>query len=364
MIWGWWPGARAQRAERRIGAARILASFALVAAAFLARYREPMDAFQQAGASPSPALPAALLAAIFIAACQPPGDRASPAGSSAALSASAPASVSAAPPLESTPVASPSATALAPPSASALASARAPSGPCPADMAAIPGGTFRPLKRARGTETVAPFCIDIVEVTVADYKACVREKKCSPECLSLGTCSAVPTQAEWGEAGESQRSSQFCNGDRDDRQDHPVNCVSWEESATYCKSVGKRLPVPAEWEWAARSANSKSRYPWGIDPATDQPCWSPKAHRHEGTCVVKSSPLDRSAQGVHDLAGNVAEWVNAPDPKERHVRVAFGASWWAMDDGYLGAALGGVEMPSARNETVGFRCASGQNEIP
>lgn len=231
-------------------------------------------------------------------------------------------------------------------------------------MAHIPGGAFTPLKRASGTVRVAAYCLDVVEVTVADYKACVREKKCSPECLSLGTCSAVPTQAEWGDQSESQRSSKFCNGDRDDRQDHPVNCVSWEESETYCASVGKRLPLAVEWEWAARSANPKHRYPWGIDPGTDEPCWSPKAHRHDGTCVVKSSPKDRTAQGVYDLAGNVAEWVSAPEFARRHARMAFGASWWAMDDGYLGAALGGVEMPSARNETVGFRCAKDELEAP
>ncbi len=303
---------------------------------------------------PSRSSRCALAALGLVTACQPQGERAAPAATSAvptfAGSASLPLSISAPAP--------------APPGPSAVASARAPAGPCPAGMARIPGGTFRPLKKSQGTATVAPFCLDVVEVTVADYKACVREKKCSPECLSLGTCSAVPTQAEWGDTSESQRSSHFCNGDRDDRQDHPVNCVSWEESSTYCASVGKRLPLPAEWEWAARSANPKSRYPWGVDPGTDQPCWSPKKHRHDGTCVVGTYPLDRSAQGVLDLAGNVSEWVDAPALRGTPVRKAFGASWWAMDDGYLGAALGGVDMPSARNETVGFRCAEEQASAP
>ncbi|MFO0760992.1 MAG: SUMF1/EgtB/PvdO family nonheme iron enzyme [Byssovorax sp.] len=244
------------------------------------------------------------------------------------------------------------------PSSTASASAAAQdTGPCPAGMALVPGGSFVPLKKAYGKVAVTAYCLDVTEVTVGDYKACVREKKCSPECLAQGTCSAVPTQAEWGEPSESQRSSKFCNGDRDDRQDHPVNCVNFEESATYCAARGKRLPRAEEWEWAARSADVKKRYPWGIDPATDQPCWSPKKHRHDGTCPIKSAPGDRSAQGIYDLAGNVAEWADAPDPHGHKIHKAFGASWWAMDDGYLGAALGGVEMPSDRNETVGFRCA-------
>jgi formylglycine-generating enzyme required for sulfatase activity len=223
-------------------------------------------------------------------------------------------------------------------------------------MAWIPGGVYRMQKRPRST-TVGAFCLDVTEVTVAAYKACVREHRCSPECLALGRCSAVPTQAEWGSAEESLRASRFCNGDRDDRQDHPVNCVSWEESARYCEAYGKRLPRPEEWEWAARRADPRSWYPWGNAPAKDQLCWSPKRHRHDGTCAVKSSPQDRTPQGVFDLGGGVAEWVDAPTAPRTRVRIAFGASWWAMDDGYVSGALGGVEVPSERNETVGFRCA-------
>jgi formylglycine-generating enzyme required for sulfatase activity len=224
-------------------------------------------------------------------------------------------------------------------------------------MAHIPGGTYRMQKRRPKSTTVGAFCIDVTEVTVAAYKACVREGKCSPECLQLGQCSAVPTRAEWGDVDESTRASRFCNGDRDDRQDHPVNCVSWEESEKYCAAHGKRLPRPEEWEWAARRADPTMWYPWGNQPAGDQLCWSPKNRRHDGTCAVGSTPGDRTPQGVLDMGGNVAEWVDAKVPAGTHVRTAFGASWWAMDDGYVSGALGGVEVPSARNETIGFRCA-------
>src|SRR6185369_7703626 len=95
---------------------------------------------------------------------------------------------------------------------------------CPEGMAQVPAGTYRMQKRHRPS-TVEAFCIDVTEVTVAAYKACVREGKCSPECLAAGTCSSVPTRAEWGDPDESTSGSRFCNGDRDDRQDHPANCV-------------------------------------------------------------------------------------------------------------------------------------------
>jgi formylglycine-generating enzyme required for sulfatase activity len=223
-------------------------------------------------------------------------------------------------------------------------------------MAFIPAGSYRMQKRRRRTTQVAAFCIDVTEVTVAAYKACVGEHKCSPECLALGRCSAVPTQAEWGEAGESSRASLLCNGDRDDRQDHPANCVSWEESKSYCEAHGKRLPRPEEWEWAARRADPKTWYPWGNEPPDDQLCWSPKKKRRHATCAVASTPGDRTPQGVFDMAGNVGEWVDADPALGTRVRTAFGASFWSMDDGYVRGTLGGVEVPSDRNETVGFRC--------
>jgi len=219
-------------------------------------------------------------------------------------------------------------------------------------MALVPGGEYRMFKR-RGLVKISAFCIDLTEVTVASYKACVREHKCSPECLRLGQCSAVPTRTEWGNPTEDANVSRYCNGDREDRQEHPANCVSWDEARTYCEAYGKRLPRPEEWEWAMKGAERKNIYPWGTEYIKDQPCWSPKENRKDGTCAVGSHPRDKTPQGVVDMAGNVAEWVA---PGKGHPAMVFGASWYAMDDGYLGGALGGVEMPSTRNETVGFRC--------
>lgn len=232
---------------------------------------------------------------------------------------------------------------------------------CPPGTAYVPGGRFKPLKR-RSSAEVRGFCLDVTEVTVAAYRACVKEKKCSPECLMLGQCSAVPTQAEWSDPNESQRASKYCNGDRDDRQDHPVNCVSWEESSTYCEAYKKRLPSSVEWEWASRGASEARVYPWGNADVTTQLCWS-RPNARAGTCPAGATSSDKSPQGVFDLAGNLSEWaggeVAAPRGDARGpVRQAFGASWYAMDDGYVRAALGGVESPSERNETFGFRCAA------
>jgi len=152
---------------------------------------------------------------------------------------------------------------------------------------------------------------------------------------------------------ESARASAFCNGGRADRDRHPMNCVSVPEAEEYCRARGGRLPLAAEWEWAARGAGARTRYPWGNADVGGQLCWG-RPQPRRGTCPIGNHPADTSPQGILDLAGNVTEWVHRP---EGHVRRAFGASWYAVDDGYIAGTMGGVQTTSPRNETVGFRCA-------
>lgn len=224
-------------------------------------------------------------------------------------------------------------------------------------MILIAGGTFRKHKsRRREPVSVASFCIDRTEVTVSGYKQCVKEKKCSPRCLEIGRCTAVPSDADWPDPREAFRASTFCNGARSDRDDHPVNCVSFDEAKGYCQSHDRRLPTGDEWEWAVAGDKAAPIFPWGpAPPAAGELCWG-RPYSRPSTCVPGSIPKDTTRDGVVDMAGNLSEWV-IEGPPEKPLSRLRGANWFSIDDGYVQAALWGYESLSSRSEVFGFRCA-------
>lgn len=235
-----------------------------------------------------------------------------------------------------------------------------PEGPCPSDMAYLPAGTFK-LGESGRRVAVSAFCIDKREVTVSKYAQCVKEKSCSPRCIEENRCSAVPVDTEWGDTEEDQKASRRCNGGIPGREEHPVNCISYDEATAYCTAYGKRLPKEEEWEWAVRGGAKAMRYPWGIlDAHGEELCWA-KPHKgrpfkRANTCAVGSHPLDTTPEGVQDMAGNVSEWVVGTSGGRAYPTLR-GASFWAVDDGYVKASMWGFDSPAKRSEIFGVRCA-------
>lgn len=192
---------------------------------------------------------------------------------------------------------------------------------------------------------VAEFRIDRTEVTAAGYRACV----------AAGACVPAPAAPE-------------CTSSSRDTDEHPVNCVTWEEAGAYCAWAKGRLPREAEWEKAARGTDRR-KYPWGnqgipeagrVANICDAACslrWRLESY-DDGfatTAPVGTYPEGASPYGALDMGGNVWEWT-AELYGETASRVIRGGSWNNQARNTRTSIRSGFR-PEARAPTVGFRCA-------
>ena len=170
------------------------------------------------------------------------------------------------------------------------------------------------------------------------------------------------TQAEWLAVMPSNRSDYAGCGSC------PVKTVSWYDVQEFVRLLNGRadgnlyrLPTEAEWEYAARAGTTGDRY-GNLDAI--------------GWCDMSS--LDRTprvgqkaanAWGLHDMIGNVWEWVQDPygnypgvavtDPRgsgSGSEGVYRGGSWWG-DVGYCRAPSRDNDDFATGGNLLGFRVA-------
>jgi formylglycine-generating enzyme len=218
-------------------------------------------------------------------------------------------------------------------------------------MVSFDGGTFQmgavsaePDEFPVHKVTVKAFRLDKNEVTVGDYQQCVDRGVCAAPSLT------VPGATEL----------------------HPVVGVNWAGAQRYCGWAGKRLPTEAEWEYGARFPLF-GPFPWEGKLEPGRLNERGDADGHARTAPVGSFASGHSPRGVHDMAGNVAEWTadwyeanyytKSPpsDPKgpatDTGTRVVRGGSWSTNAFRARSTARFGQD-PNVSNDAVGFRCAA------
>ena len=178
------------------------------------------------------------------------------------------------------------------------------------EMVLIPGGSFQmgdlrgggddddePVRRV----TVPAFRLGKHEVTVGQFRRFVTETG-----YNVGNSCWIHGGGKWEERrGRSWRSPGFSQTDAD-----PVVCVSWYDAQAFIRWLngktggGYRLPAESEWEYAAR-AGTRTKYHFGNSISSGQANFDESGH---GKTVPVGS-YSANGWGLHDMHGNVWEWV-------------------------------------------------------
>ena len=271
---------------------------------------------------------------------------------------------------------------------------------CP-DMVVLPAGAFvmgtPSAARARGAAAAESdavvvtlpraFALGRTEVTRAQYARFITDSGYEPP----GGCRTF--ESGLGRFNENAR-----RGWRDPAtpavpaDSHPVACVSFADAQAYvqwlARETGKRyrLPSEAEWEYAARAGATALR-PWGDDAAAgcDQANaydltadaalrfgWPAAGCRDGQADVAPAGSFAPNAFGLHDMIGNLREWVQdcvtgsyAGRPRDARAwewlggcrqRVQRGGSWLSPPEEARSAARSGADAAD-RSDDAGFRVA-------
>ena len=159
--------------------------------------------------------------------------------------------------------------------------------------------------------------------------------------------------------------------------DQPVIGVTWYAAKAYCIWLSMlscaddgsapdrdllryRLPDDVEWEWAAGgrreepgSVHKVKLYPWGDQAPTPELA---NYNKNEGaTMPVGSYPYGATPEGLHDMAGNVWEWMENRYDDDKVAQSLRGGSWGVNADNLLCSARNSGVYPQSRVSNVGFR---------
>ena len=184
------------------------------------------------------------------------------------------------------------------------------------DRTPVTNAEFERFVNATGFVTVAELQLD-----PRDFPGVPRDKLVPGSAVFHATSHPVSLDnpLQWWQytAGASWRHPEGPGSGVQDRSDHPVVHIAFEDALAYALWAGKRLPTEAEFEFAARGGLDRNRYPWGnvLTPGGRAVAntWQgqfPAKDRGEdgytGTSPVTAFPPN--GFGLYDMGGNVWQW--------------------------------------------------------
>jgi formylglycine-generating enzyme required for sulfatase activity len=255
----------------------------------------------------------------------------------------------------------------------------------------VPPGTFqmgserreqgrRPNEALRSVTLQRPFYIGVQPVTNGEFRR-FRAAHASGyiDRQSIDLDSQPVTQVSWDDAAE------FCNWLSQQDGLPPAYARSGSGFVlTRPVTRGYRLPTEAEWEYAARygAAGELHRFAWGDSPpvpaqvgnlagsetGSSLPATLP-GYRDDYPVLAPTGKFRPTALGLHDVSGNVSQWVNdyyesfvdaAPvtdplGPAQGTLHGVRGANWKTASVSEL--RLAWRDTANGPGPTLGFRVA-------